>query len=64
MKNHNMYKRSHLNFIDEAILEAEKSPNSSKHAALLIYNNKIISRGHNQFKGIVSDSVRSCPLCG
>lgn len=57
-----MYKRSHLHFIEEAIKEAQKSPNSSKHSALLIYNNKIISRGHNQFKGIVSDSVRSCPL--
>ena len=62
--NLSMYKHSHLNFIDEAILEAKKSPNSSKHAALLIHNNKIISRGHNQFKGGVSDSVRSCPLCG
>jgi len=59
-----MYKHSHLHFIEEAILEAQKSPNSSKHAALLIYNNKIISRGHNQFKGSVSDSVKLCPLCG
>ena len=59
-----MYKHSHQSFVEEAILEAKKSPNSSKHAALLIHNNKIISRGHNQFKGIVSDSVGSCPLCG
>ncbi len=59
-----MYKHSHLHFIEEAICEARKSPNSSKHAALLIYNNRIISRGHNHYKGAVSDSVRSCPLCG
>ena len=59
-----MYKHSHMKFIDEAILEAKKSPNSSKHSALLIHNNKIVSRGHSQFKGVVSDSVRSCPLCG
>lgn len=60
----NSFKKSHSAFIDEAIEEARKSPNSSKHAALLIHNNKIISRGHNQFKGLVSDSVRSCPLRG
>jgi hypothetical protein len=63
MYNSTSFKHSHLQFVEEAIQEALKSPNSSKHAALLIHNNKIISRGHNQFRGLVSDSVRLCPLC-
>lgn len=54
-----MCKHRHYSFIEEAINEAKKSPNSSKHAALLIHNNKIISRGHSKFKSHYSDNVRN-----
>lgn len=40
-----------MNFIDEALKEANKSPMKNKYGALLIYRNKIISRGYNKFKG-------------
>lgn len=38
-------------FINEAIKEAKKSPMKNKYGALLIFRNKIISRGYNKFKG-------------
>jgi deoxycytidylate deaminase len=45
--------------IEEATKEAKKSPMKNQYGALLIYRNKIISRGYNKFKGILSKN-KSC----
>ena len=37
------------NFIDEAIKESKKSNMNFKHGAIIIYRNKIISRGYNRY---------------
>ena len=37
-------------YIEEATLEAEKSPMKMAHGAVLVKNNKVISQGHNRYK--------------
>jgi deoxycytidylate deaminase len=49
-------------FASEAEKEALKSPMSKKYGAVLVYNNKIISRGFNYYKHIGNN--RQCPLHG
>ena len=47
-------------FVLEAKKEASKSPMSKKYGAIIIYNNKIISRGHNYYT-LIKDNDK-CPL--
>lgn len=42
---------NNLYYIEEAVKEARKSSMKSQYGALLIYRNKIISRGYNKLKG-------------
>ncbi|QKF93577.1 CMP deaminase domain-containing protein [Fadolivirus algeromassiliense] len=49
-------------FVLAAHNEALKSPMSKKYGAVLIYNNKIISRGHNYYK-YIGPLKENCLLC-
>lgn len=49
-------------FVFNAKREALKSPMSKQYGAILVYNNKIISRGYNYYKHIGNN--RECPLHG
>lgn len=37
-------------FVDEAIIEAHKSPLYQKHGCVIVYNGNIIGRGYNKYK--------------
>lgn len=50
-------------FVYEATLQALKSPIDKKVGAVLIYRNKIISRGYNTHRRKISTLSRSCLLC-
>ncbi len=49
-------------FAEEALSEAKKSPLDRKYGALLIHNNKIISRGFNYYKSNMTSNVKCCLL--
>jgi hypothetical protein len=49
-------------FVSIAVEEARKSHMSQKYGAVLIYRNKIISKGHN-YDTHISTLNRSCLLC-
>jgi deoxycytidylate deaminase len=49
-------------FALEALAEAKKSPLDSQYGALLIHNNKIISRGFNYYKSNISSNLKCCLL--
>lgn len=51
-------------FIQEALLEAKKSPMTAKYGAVLVYRNRIISKGYNTYKPPISNSSRYCLLRG
>lgn len=42
-----IYQKKHINFIQAAIDEAQKSVMSKKHGCVIVHNNKIVSRGYN-----------------
>lgn len=48
--------------ISEAILQAQKSPLSSKYGAVLVNRNKIISAGHNKYSGNIGTLNKYCLL--
>lgn len=50
------------NIIKEAIRQAEKSPVSTQYGAVLIYRNKIISTGYNNYKLPIFTKLKSCLL--
>ncbi len=49
-------------FIQEAYLEALKSPMATNYGAVLVYQNKIISKGHNHYKSNITNSLKCCLL--
>jgi deoxycytidylate deaminase len=49
-------------FIEQALLEAQKSPVSSKYGAVLVNRNKIIARGHNKHSGNIGTLSKYCLL--
>lgn len=49
-------------FIDIVTQEAEKSYLKVKVGAILIYRNKIISKGHNSLKKGFIGNKKCCPL--
>jgi deoxycytidylate deaminase len=49
-------------FALEALSEAKKSPLSRQYGAVLIYNNKIISRGFNYYKSNITSNLKCCLL--
>ncbi len=57
-------KTKHLKFIDELSQEAKKCPNGTPHVACLIFNNKMVSKGHSTFKSHITDKVKDCLLRG
>lgn len=48
-------------FVLEAKKQALKSPMNNKYGAVLVYNNKIISRGYNYYTSIKNNE--KYPLC-
>ena len=48
-------------FIQEALLEAKKSPMNSKYGAILVYRNKNISKACNTYKSPICTN-RNCFL--
>ena len=57
-----MPNNSNNSFALEALSEAEKSPLSRKYGAVLIHNNKIISRGFNYYKSNITSNIKCCLL--
>ena len=49
-------------FINQAYLEALKSPMATNYGAIIVYKNKIISKGHNYYKSNMSNSLKCCLL--
>ena len=49
-------------FIDEALLQAHKSPMTAKYGAVLVYRNKVISYAYNTYKTYVNSTC--CVLRG
>ena len=59
-----MRKKILLEAIRLGIKEAMKSPVHNRYGAVLVHRNKIISTGHNLFKGPVHyNNLRQCVLC-
>ncbi len=60
----NLCHKIHTNFIEELSDYAYKSPMKHRYAAALIYRNKIISIGFNNYYGKIREDAKSCLLCG
>jgi deoxycytidylate deaminase len=51
-------------FIQQAYLEALKSPMIKNYGAILVHHNKIISRGYNYYKSHLTSKLSCCLLRG
>ena len=49
-------------FSQQALTEARKSPMSRQYGAILIHNNKVISRGFNYYKSNITSNLKCCLL--
>lgn len=50
--------------IEQARLQAKKSniDMATSYGCVLVYNGKIVSEGHNQRKGIRTNTLSQCPI--
>jgi deoxycytidylate deaminase len=51
--------------IEQARLQAKKSniDMATGYGCVLVYNGKIVSEGHNQRKGVRTNTINQYPLC-
>ena len=49
-------------FVEEAIQQALKSPMKDKYGAVLVYRNKIISKGFNTYSPHTLGATKQCVL--
>jgi len=49
-------------FINQALLQAKKSPMVAQYGAVLVHRNRIISKGYNTYKTPISTLNKHCVL--